>query len=68
MRQFRETLYVATVEGVQYPFVCAITVEHRNYVVVRAVLDLVFNKQESSPKVVDRFLGLLPHIHQVVYI
>ena len=59
---------MATVEGIQYPFVCAITVEDRNYVVIRAVLDRVFNKQESGPKVVDRFLGILPHIHQVVYI
>ena len=59
---------MATVEGIQYCFVGAVTVENRNYVVVWAVFDPVFNKQESGPKVVDRFLRLLPHIHQVVYI
>ena len=56
------------VEGIQCPFICAITVEDRNYVVVRVVLDLVFNKQESGSEVVDHFLGPPPHIHQVVYI
>ena len=59
---------MATVEGIQYPFVCRVTVEDQNYVIVRTVLDLVSNKEESGPKVVDRFPGLLPYIHQVIYI
>ena len=61
--QICKVQYAMAVEGIKDSLIRAIVAEYRDCVVVTAILDLVFNKQESSPKVLDCFLGLLPHIH-----
>ena len=61
--QIGKVQYTTVVEGVQDSLIRAIVAKYRDCIVVTAILDLVFNKQESNPKVVAYFLGLLPHIH-----
>ena len=56
------------VDGIEYSLVRAIIVEHRNRIFVAAIFSLVFNKEESGPKVMDCFLRLLSYVHEIAYI
>ena len=55
------------VDGVEDSFIRAITAEYCNRVLVAAIFNLVFDKEESGPKVMDCFLRLLSYVHEIAY-
>ena len=56
------------VDGIEDSLVRAIIVEYRDRVFVAAIFNLLFNKEEFGPKVIDCFLGLLSYLHEIAYI
>ena len=56
------------IDGVKDTFVHAVVAECCYRVFVAAVFYLIFGKEESDPKVVDRFLRLLFDAHESVYV
>ena len=56
------------INGVEDTFIRAVVAKCYNHVFVAAILYLVFDKEESSPEVVDRFLRLLFDAHESVYV
>ena len=59
---------MTAVDGVKDSFVHAIVAEYWNRVLVAAIFNLVFDKEESGPKVMDYLLRLLSYVHEVAYI
>ena len=54
---------MTAVDGVEDSFIRAIVAECLDHVPVAAIFNLVFDKEESGPEVMDRFLRLLSYIH-----
>ena len=61
--QIYKVQYATEVEGIKYSLIHTIVAKYQDRVIVAAIFDLVFNKEESGPKVVDCFQRLLRHIH-----
>ena len=59
---------MATIDGVEDSLVHAIVAKCSDRIFVVAIFDLVFNKEESGPKVVDHFLRLPFYAHESVYV
>ena len=59
---------MAAIEGVQNSFVRAIVAERSYCVFVAATFDLVFDKEESGPKVMGCFPRLLPYVRKIAYV
>lgn len=51
------------VEGIKDSLIHTIVAKYRDHVVVAAIFDPIFKKEESGQKVMDYFLRLLPHVH-----
>ena len=56
------------INGVEDSFVRAIVAERKYRVLVAAIFNLVLDKEESGPEVVDRFLRLLLYAHESAYV
>ena len=61
-------MYPAAIDGVKDAFVRVVVAECCYRVFVAASFYLVFDKEESAPEVVDRFLRLLFDASESIYV
>ena len=66
--QIGKVQYTAAVEGIKDSLIRAIVAKYRDRIIVIAIFDPVFNKEESGPKVVDCFLRLLLRAQESAYV
>ena len=59
---------MTAVDGVEDSFGRAITAEYRDRIFVAVIFNLVFDKEESGPKVMDRFLRLLSDVDKIAFV